>query len=344
MFKKVFQIGNILIINFFIILICFILIEIFSGDLIFKKGLKCSYVLCNANYNYTTDLYSKTKIKIKYLKDENGFRGRTNEIDKINILTVGGSTTDERYLNLNDTWSEKLEKLFLNKSVKIDVVNAGIDGQSTYGHIWNFNNWFNKIEKLKIDYIIFYVGINEKKQPGRHDLDISKVRYPKKILYILKYNNGLTSKIYEFLVHKKNPIDELNVAHSKNRKTNYVKVDSNIQYEFNSLGNNIEKLITLTKNLGAEPIFVTQKTLRWKKKNDEIYSISKKENFFMREKKISEIILNKCKIFKIFCLDGFKGIKLNLEDTYDLVHTSPSGSQKIAYFIFSNIRENINFN
>ena len=130
----------------------------------------------------------------------------------------------------------------------------------------------------------------------------------------------------------------------KNRKTNYVKVDSNIQYEFVSLGNNIEKLIILTQNLGAKPIFVTQKTLRWKNKNDTIYSISKKENFFIREKTISEIILNKCKIFKINCLDGFKGIKLNLEDTYDLVHTSPSGSQKIANFIFSNIKENISFN
>ena len=51
---------------------------------------------------------------------------------------MGGSTTDERYLNLNDTWSEQLELNFKKNNKSIDVVNAGIDGQSSFGHIWNF--------------------------------------------------------------------------------------------------------------------------------------------------------------------------------------------------------------
>ena len=43
---------------------------------------------------------------------------------------------------------KKLEsKLNLNLN-NIDVVNAGIDGQSTYGHIWNFEEWFVKLDNF----------------------------------------------------------------------------------------------------------------------------------------------------------------------------------------------------
>ena len=339
--SKIHKSAKIILVNLIIIFIFYILIEILSGDLIFKKK-KCSYILCNANYNYTTDLYTEKKINIKYTKDENGFRGRTKNLDQIDILVIGGSTTDERYLNISDTWSEKLEELFFNESLNIDVVNAGIDGQSTFGHIWNFKNWFTKIRELKAKYVIFYIGINEKQIAGRHDLNVSEVRYPKKILYLLKYNNGLTSKIFEFLIKKK-LTDKANVAHSKSRAPIYIKPYYKIDYKFEALPENIESLINLTRNFGAEPIFVTQKTLRWKIENEKIYSISKNENYYLKEKKISKIILNKCRQFKIVCVDGFNKLRLDRNDTYDLVHTSPSGSTKIANFIFNNIKNRINF-
>ncbi len=337
------KISKVIFINFFIIFIFYLIIEMFSGDLIYKRDIKCSYVLCDAKYSYSTTLYSKDKIQIEYNKDNFGLRGRKNKINEIDILTVGGSTTDERYINLENTWAEKLENLFIKKGVYIDVVNAGIDGQSTYGHIWNFENWFNKIENFKTKYVLFYIGTNEKGYSGRHDLDISKVPYPKKILYILKYNNGITNKIYEFIVHKYNPIDELNVAHSKNRSPNYLKVGNNFNYKFDNLEKNIEKLIELSIKLNSKPIFVTQKTLRWKIVKDEVYSISKNDNYYLKEKKISEIILKACNKYNLICLDGFNGINFNLEDTYDLVHTNPSGSEKIARFIFKEIQSKINY-
>ena len=78
-------------------------------------------------------------------------------------------------MNLEDTWAEQLENIFNDNSKYIDVVNAGIDGQSSFGHIWNLREWINKIDDLKINNIIFYIGINEKEYPGRHDLNIDKV-------------------------------------------------------------------------------------------------------------------------------------------------------------------------
>ena len=133
--------------NVIIFVFFYSLLEVFTGYIFFKNKLDCSYLLCNRTYNFVTpfDFYGKNN-KTIYSRDKYGFRGRYKNLDKIDILVVGGSTTDERFLKLEDTWTENLEKIFLNKNKKIDVVNAGLDGQSTYGHIWNFENWFNKLK------------------------------------------------------------------------------------------------------------------------------------------------------------------------------------------------------
>ena len=334
---------KVLLVNFFFIIIILIVFEVISGNLIFKKKLKCSYILCNADYKYMTDLYTEKKIEINYKKDKYGFRGRKENTKVINFLTVGGSTTDERYLNLSDTWSEQLEDLLDAKFKNIDVVNAGIDGQSSFGHIWNFDQWFNKLDSLEIKNIIFYIGINEKEYPGRHDLNIDEVNYPKKILYILKYNDGIANKLYEFLFHKYNPIDQMNVAHSKTRKNDFFEINSSYDFNADYLSKNIKKLIDQSKKINANPIFVTQKTARWKIIDQKIFSISKKINYYSREKKISEIIIKECNLQKLVCIDGFNKLELNQKDTYDLVHTKPEGSKKIAKFIFNNLKD-LNFN
>ena len=54
-----------------LILFC-VIIEILTGQIIFKKKLKCSYILCNADYSYKTDLYSPNLIEINYVKDAYG--------------------------------------------------------------------------------------------------------------------------------------------------------------------------------------------------------------------------------------------------------------------------------
>ena len=101
---------KIFIYNLFYFIIFYSFVEIFTGTLFFKNKLNCSYLLCNKVYNFLTpfDFYKNDK-KTLYSRDKYGFRGRYKDLDKIDILTVGGSTTDERFLKLKDTWSEKLE-------------------------------------------------------------------------------------------------------------------------------------------------------------------------------------------------------------------------------------------
>ena len=125
-----------------------------------------------------------------------------------------------------DTWSEKLEsKLNLNLN-NIDVVNAGIDGQSTYGHIWNFEEWFPKIDNLKPRYILFYIGINERLNLMHYDnhygVEINR-NLLRKIKYYIKKNNGITYKlihhIYKKFILNDKYIVNSGVSHGKRVQT-----------------------------------------------------------------------------------------------------------------------------
>ena len=347
-FKKYISIKLILI-NVLIFFLLIILIEISSGIFFKKLAVDCNYILCNANYSYRTKLYTLDEKLIIYKKDQYGFRERkNNNLNNIDILVVGGSTTDERYLNIEDTWTYRLEQLFKKK---IQVINAGIDGQSTKGHIWNFNNWFNKINNFKTKYIIFYVGINENDNDnGRYDNQLDTTNVYNFVKIILRKNNGFFYNNLNKIINIK---DQNNVGHNSKRLTNnFIEVKHDILTEERKYYNlkiqtkeRIEELIKLSRSINSVPIFITQKTLRWKiedenkNKKEVIYSIDDSINYYAKEKIISDIIINTCEINNVVCINAFDNLKLNTEDTYDYVHTNPKGSKKIAQFIYENLKE-----
>ena len=77
-------------------------------------------------------------------------------------MVIGGSTADSRYIDDKYTWPNLLEKKLSNElKLNIDVVNSAIDGQTTFGHIYNFENWYRYIDNLRPKIILFYIGIND---------------------------------------------------------------------------------------------------------------------------------------------------------------------------------------
>lgn len=51
-----------------------------------------------------------------------------------------------------------------------------------------------------------------------------------------------------------------------------------------------------------------------------------------------------CKKMKIYCLDANHDLNLSKQDTYDLIHLSPSGSRKLSEFLFNSQKNYINPN
>ena len=79
--------------------------------------------------------------RVRYIRDSFGFRGLDAKVSEIDIITVGGSTTDQRLLDEVETYQEEMKRQSLKAGKRLVIANAGIDGQTTIGHIHNFSSW-----------------------------------------------------------------------------------------------------------------------------------------------------------------------------------------------------------
>ena len=117
-------------------------------------------IVVNAKLTYdATELYGGGPVV--YTRDGYGLRGNYGHPEDITILTLGGSTTDQRYLSDGQTWQDELERRLRAAGKRARVANAGVDGHSTFGHLAAYRYWFPLIPRLKPAYTILYVGIND---------------------------------------------------------------------------------------------------------------------------------------------------------------------------------------
>lgn len=106
-------------------------------------------------------IYESSSGTSEYTRDEFGLRGFYRSPERIDILTVGGSAVDQRFVTEGETFQDHMRKLWSEKGRDLTVVNAGVDGQSTLGHIKNFQWWFPFIPNLHARFILFYIGVND---------------------------------------------------------------------------------------------------------------------------------------------------------------------------------------
>ena len=73
-----------------------------------------------------------------HTKNSLGFRGPEPPADfagRLSLLTIGGSTTECFYLSDGRTWTDVMARELAASTPALWVNNAGLDGQSTYGHL-----------------------------------------------------------------------------------------------------------------------------------------------------------------------------------------------------------------
>lgn len=111
-----------------------------------------------------SNLYSASKSTVIYTRDRFGLRSTCENSNESDILAVGGSTTDQRYITDEETWTSVLQDNLNTKislSDSLCVANSGVDGHSTYGHLESFRLWFPLIPELKPKIVLLYVGVND---------------------------------------------------------------------------------------------------------------------------------------------------------------------------------------
>lgn len=345
--KHIFKLTSINLVIFFIL---FALVELTFGYW-FQKYNFGPYMrehrLKKIPYQVTFD---KIKYNYDYLRNSYAFRGQEIDPKKIKIIMVGGSTTDERYkpekLSIVEILNEKLNKQNFSKR----IVNAGIEGQSTRGHIANFSYWFNKIENFNPEFIIFYIGINDSffLNSNNSDLQDGWIKNPNRFETFLDNikSRSFFSNLVRKIKHKYYVKDESKRIiydydyYMKNNKEKKIYVNYEEKFGIYNLDRvlksnsgiidkylkNIDQLHFLTKSIGAKPIFINQP--------------AQQDYFSEKLFALNYSLIHHCEKKVYNCINLVKELKATNDFWWDGVHTTPKGSRAVADKIFPKL---INF-
>jgi len=93
---------------------------------------------------------------VTYVRDEYGLRGPEKSIEKIEVASVGGSTTDQTLISEGETWQDTI---FAQTGIRI--TNAGDEGISSTGHLVAVTDWLHRIPNFRPRFYLHYIGLND---------------------------------------------------------------------------------------------------------------------------------------------------------------------------------------
>lgn len=112
-------------------------------------------------YTFHNDEASKLDPVTHHTKNSLGFRGPEPPKDfakRLTVLTIGGSTTECLFLSDGKTWTDQMARTLSASFPGIWVNNAGLDGQSTYGHLILLRDF---VDGLHPRVAVFLIGAND---------------------------------------------------------------------------------------------------------------------------------------------------------------------------------------
>ena len=346
--KKTKNFIKILITNIFVFLTAIILVELFFGYW-FKNKLENKLSSERNIYRVYVTNFKYLDNSSLYIKNNFGFRVKNTDEDISfpDIVFVGGSTVNQKFLNYDETTVGILKKNLTNYK----ILNAGVDGMSIKGHINSFEMWFDKMDQFKPKYYIFLIGINDRYMietfKFRDYIDnleesddssnlreylesnsffFTKGRIVKSVLY-LKYGINLGIKKV-----KRNHVyierDEFKFVSYIDKKNQYLLLSKERKQKYEKFKkwylNQLNQLTEKVKERGAIPIFINQTTGYGQSFESLI---------------VAETVLDNCRIKKIKCIDVARKLDLEYEDFYDESHLNINGSKKIANYILSELSD-----
>ena len=361
------KISKIIFINIFIITSILGIIELIAGRWLGYLSKNIDYIqipglITNQKLKFDARvLYdSQEPVVIIYERDKFGYRSNDLNSKKSIVLTIGGSTTDQKYVTEGKTWQDLLD----SKLTKYDFVNGGVDGQSSYGHLKSINNWHSKyLNYSNLTHIIFYTGINDirliKNNYSDWDYAQSKKQYLK---WFLKDNSFFISKYYvlknkiRYLKSKNKNIDPFS-SHSA-REIDFEKEGK--RFEFNEDLNLIDYsnykeifsnlLLDTRNNFPNTKILIIQQQVPGCKFESK-YIVYDRHPYdakrmygdnvnycleLLKVYQLQENILSKLtSITNINLLPMYLNDVIQDDGVYDYVHTNDKGSESIADYIKS---------
>ena len=284
-----------------------------------------------------------------------GLRGSHSTPDQIDILTVGGSTTDQRYIRDGETWQDILQRHFERAGVPNLVSNAGIDGQSTRGHIKNFSWWFPLIPGLAPEFILLYTGLNDlhidagyiydnlQGERGNSDF-LQRVRKDSALLHLATTLRGAWKAMAVKAVHR--PVDFKALQWTGRALQDDYRF---AQPRIDAYADRLRILADMVYDIGAKPIFVSQPSRQYRVVPQGIEGQSTVSSYDGREingadyyhttrsfdDAMGTVASEKGAIY----VDLASHAGWEDADFYDFSHMTPRGAEKVGSLLYDALRD-----
>jgi len=311
---------------------------------------------CVLKYDVSA-MYDVPNPIITYSRDRYGLRGSHATPSSIDILTVGGSTTDQRYIRDGETWQDVLQRRFEKAGRTVIVANAGVDGQSTFGHAMNFKWWFPNIPGLAPDYVLFYVGLNDFYIDVGDEWDhlLGDDRS-----FSLSRTVSENSALWH-LARTLRGMYRAEVQEIRHRSTDFQGVEWTPQALQNDYGfmkprldayaRRLRILSDMTQELGAKPIFVSQPSRKYRLTPQGIEGLDKVSSYgghqvngvdychmMKRLDRVTEAVsIEKGARF----VDLASHADWDDADFYDFEHMTPQGAEKVGNLLYDALRREV---
>jgi len=294
------------------------------------------------SYDYAVgDLYWAKWRTVRYVRDQYGLRGDCEPPSRIDILTIGGSTTDQRFLPQHATFQSVMEgELSRSAGRRICVGNAGVDGHSTYGHLRPFGDWFPLIPGLRPKLFVFSIGINDADftSGGPNDFEdrvLGKAGWLKELrvvqlgLWVRDLVSSAVGRRPEYAGHRRVDWRTLDYSQAELGRSTPERAARNAA----GFRIRLRRLLADAHAMGGDVVCVTQphrfvRLVDGKKRGLRLRGESYGGlDFDYSLRLINKVMLEECgaaRLVDLYSADFDDG------DFYDLVHATPSGARKIG--------------
>jgi hypothetical protein len=302
---------------------------------------------------------------VLYRRDRWGLRGNFGAPSSVDLLVIGGSTADERFIAEGRTWPDIMSQCLAAAGLPQGVANAGVTGQSSRGHALNYDLWFSKISGLAPKFTLVYVGINEiwadspealirndvrlfneqANSAGRWAVQFHRFKMKSALYRLYRTIKGqwvaAQAGITYSLGGERQPggreVDrftrswvsgEMPIGGAQHSKLD-AKIKASYQKTLSGYRINLGRLIDKIQAAGSQPVLMTQLWASYRREGPVVKGTAYD---YVRQEAFNRVTREMCQSRNIPCLDLARNVTFQPGDTFDVIHTTPTGSRQIGDF------------
>lgn len=261
------------------VFLAFLVLEValrFHNPFQFRVRLEKLHLLTNITFRTENHDIKKLDTHIVHRKNSLGFRGDAPPADfsrRLTLIAIGGSTTECFYLSDGRTWVDALGRKLQGDFPRVWINNAGLDGQSTFGHLQLLRDY---VIRLRPKCVLFLVGLNDLGREdlntydlGQEGLDLIKPRQT--LMHRLARHSEAASlgmNLFRFLKsyqrglnHREIVLTRLEQVNPQDRQSGEDADKAHWERYLESYRARLRTLIRLCRRHGIEPVLISQPAL-----------------------------------------------------------------------------------